>query len=724
MSSLRSCAPTVAATPESRHFAGDLDVLEELRALHPDIAVPAVRFADDVSDFSQVPGRPAYLSTSELITDFMTIPDPWLRLAVKELLAAMLCPCHPEVQTVATRRHTPFPVGHVRARFHELRAFFEWMCAQGIVSLSDVRQEHCDAYLLCARERGVSPLPLRGLVRVLRDLDSYRPALTETYEPGFRPWKFRNMSRIVPLAQDPSQNRTSWIPEDVFDAVLAGALFVVQTVASDIIRVHHEVLRLTRAKLTRVGPGTAEARLARFLDGYVRSGRPLPRRRDGVGVAPRAERDDPLRELNFELLGNLSGVALRRAEMTDGRRAMLEAAVAAVGLIDGGLDTQPREVLRADGTRGPWRGPFDQKSVPADTRLLMAACFVVIAALSGMRESEVAELRRGCVERVDAGDGQVRYRLRSRVIKRRQHGGDDETWSVVEPVVQAVDALDALAEADAPADARLIHTGLLRGRPDGEHPAVGDWMAELCDWLNENWERRGLRPVPTVDGVPWRLNGRQLRRTLARQLAFRPHGTIASKVHLKHVSATVTEGYFGPAGESAAAFLEEVEAEQRQARLETLVRQYEEWAVGAPVAGGASKHLIDDFKVIEREMSEFQGTVEQSDRRLRLLLRRRAGTLHVGMLHDCHFTDPSRSRCLQAAGVEDADAPIIAACAPDRCPNAVITRDHLSRWRVPLAQIENLLTDRKVPPLERERLRAEQRRIENIIAPLEENQQP
>ena len=91
------------------------------------------------------------------------------------------------------------------------------------------------------------------------------------------------------------------------------------------------------------------------------------------------------------------------------------------------------------------------------------------------------------------------------------------------------------------------------------------------------WAKQAQVPlIPLVQGEVWDLKPSQFRRTLARQLAYRPHGTIASKIHLKHVSATITEGYWGAAGESAELFLEEVERESKEARITKLVSQFKE----------------------------------------------------------------------------------------------------------------------------------------------------
>ncbi|MFD9816438.1 hypothetical protein [Streptomyces sp. NPDC059080] len=57
----------------------------------------------------------------------------------------------------------------------------------------------------------------------------------------------------------------------------------------------------------------------------------------------------------------------------------------------------------------------------------------------------------------------------------------------------------------------------------------------------EYGQRLGLEPIP--DGP---VNPRALRRTLAMAIAQRPHGLMAVKLHLKHVSVATAEGYADP----------------------------------------------------------------------------------------------------------------------------------------------------------------------------------
>ena len=85
-------------------------------------------------------------------------------------------------------------------------------------------------------------------------------------------------------------------------------------------------------------------------------------------------------------------------------------------------------------------------------------------------------------------------------------------------------------------------------RPPAGDPLFGRFSFPVRYTWFRNWvngpagQRLGLAPIPG-DPVTLRL----LRRTLALELAYRPGGVLAAKIHLKHVSAATTEGYAIPA---------------------------------------------------------------------------------------------------------------------------------------------------------------------------------
>lgn len=75
------------------------------------------------------------------------------------------------------------------------------------------------------------------------------------------------------------------------------------------------------------------------------------------------------------------------------------------------------------------------------------------------------------------------------------------------------------------------------------------------------------------------------RRTLALELAHRPGGVLAAKVHLKHVSVATTEGYAARPGGSQGHFLSEIAKEERVRDLALTIQAFNDYQAGVLPAG-------------------------------------------------------------------------------------------------------------------------------------------
>ena len=175
--------------------------------------------------------------------------------------------------------------------------------------------------------------------------------------------------------------------------------------------------------------------------------------------------------------------------------------------------------------------------------IVRTAAIIVVAAVSGMRSSELMELRVGCRRPVEEPvPGLQRYRLASKIVKGQPLGGTDDEWVVIEPVYRAVELAEQLH--DNPRD----------GAPLFGRFAFNVRYTWFRNWVNAPaGQRLGLAPIP--DGP---VNLRMLRRTLALELAYRPGGVLAAKIHLKHVAVATTEGYASRPGGAQAELLAEV----------------------------------------------------------------------------------------------------------------------------------------------------------------------
>ncbi|MFZ0379126.1 MAG: hypothetical protein WCD11_29455 [Solirubrobacteraceae bacterium] len=677
-------------------FDEDFDVMSGYRLSYSG-EFPKVRFGATVWDFSSVPDIPKGLTRSYLVIDWNRVDSRW-RVLVKELLAAMLCPLHPAVVALPQRRQWPLPFISLRMIVSQVRHWLQWLDGEGVGSLDAVTQQSCDGYLLQFEHQ--SPGYRMNRVIAVRWLHHYAPVLSEGYRDGFMPWGRRSSSEVAGFTT--GANKTPPIPDQALHAMLTGALFLLGRPAEDVIAATAEARALPRST-------SAPFSVERFNDGVANLARehveravPLPR-----SPYPGADR---LSQINLGLLARRAGVkpVSLDAIKLGTRKALLDA-VDRVGIAEGGLLTTPSTVDTPTGPRA-WTDPLDGRNHRHLLTVIAGACTTVIAGLSGLRESELHELGIACVQRIDLGDGQVRWRLRGKVIKYRPHGGEPESWTVIEEVVHAARIQARLLTAGAD---RLFASAMPNAAPTS-HSNLNRLVRTFIDWQNQQGRELGLPAVPEPDGR--RVSVRQFRRTLARQLAYQPHGTIAGKIHLKHIRASVTEGYFGAPGESASAFLEDVEREMQEARVENYERRFRAWQDGEPLGGAGALGMTHEFEALA---ASFNGVVDLSDRRTRQLIRKRAGLLHIGPINDCHFTDPRQARCLARRGVENADGPIIAACQPSKCANAVVAREHLPRWQAPVLQIDNLLEDRKVPKNERARLHQIQREYQTIIDSVE-----
>jgi len=80
---------------------------------------------------------------------------------------------------------------------------------------------------------------------------------------------------------------------------------------------------------------------------------------------------------------------------------LVEAAIAALGTEVGGMDT-PISIDPDSGSH--WRPRFDAKTLVHEERMLQAACYVVCAYLTGMRDCEVQAMRSGCLSLTRSAD--------------------------------------------------------------------------------------------------------------------------------------------------------------------------------------------------------------------------------------------------------------------------------------------------------------------------------
>lgn len=679
-----TAAPAAALQPD---LVANVAVLHERRLRPGTVIEETSRFADEIWRL-----EPAILQQHQcaLALDFTTLPVRW-RPVVKELCLATLS--------------GPLPPGETRLSidstyrlFTELKRFFAWL---------DTR----------------TPAPGRPLIPTLAELtgadleDFQRHLLAVLANPSARYstrravrflWRYRHNLDCDGLSFDPrhvdgwgevdgrgrAENATDRIPEAVLGPMVAWSVRFIDDFAPDILAVdqHRRILR-DPARLGRPGVGTgAAAALRRLLDEHLAQRRPLP-----------GHRGRPNMHHLAATLGCHSKTLARY-------RPEIDAAAAVVGIsahstfdvpITGRLDGQPWIDAIATDHR------IDQ-GLATLARLLQTACYVLVAYLSGMRDSEIKHLRRDCVRVERDADGRpYRWRVQSLAFKgERDPSGVPATWVIGQTAARAISVLERLQ----PPETDLLFKCLPQG--PGTGPASGatnaamasattnDQLNAMADWINDYCAAHGRTDgIPAVSGRRWRIKTSQFRRTLAWFIARRPGGTIAGAIHYRHLSIQMFEGY---AGTSDSGFRAEVESEQALARGEHLlgmIDAHEHTELAGPAASEAARRLeaFDD-------QSRFQGTVVTDRHRLRRLMQRQDPAVYPGTYVTC-IHDQAKALCTHAQDSSGKLHPDLAGCRPFQCRNVTLTLSNVVAWKAEIEHIERRLSGRPpLPPLLHHRL--------------------
>src|SRR5271169_5037746 len=281
--------------------------------------------------------------------------------------------------------------------------------------------------------------------------------------------------------------------------------------------------------------------------------------------------------------------------------------------------------------------------------MLQAACYVVCAYLTGMRDCEVQAMRAGCLSLTRSEDGIIeRHSVRSVAYKGNGPKGERAEWITIAPVAAAVSVLERLvvwSTVRRGTETLWPVLDLARARNNQVSSAIVTHLNEFRDHLNARFGSADAPIIPAgPSGAPWHLTTRQFRRTIAWHIANRPFGTIAGMIQYKHASVAAFEGY---AGSSRSGFRAEVETERRLGQIEDILTYFDDRQAGAELSGPAATRIRQTLNAVADELQPLPGMI--ADRgRLRTLLASSARTLHVGILADCFF-DPSTALCLKNA---------------------------------------------------------------------------
>lgn len=686
------------------------------------------RFADDVWDFTDVVGLPVQMPLARRRFDFAAITDPRWRLVAKELVLALLAPRHDAVAPLSRAYRTALHLNTCFGRLTELTRWLNWLAARGVTSLDQVDAEDCQAYLAHRRqmrdEHGnvvgdMSPATRRAAAQVVVDLVNYRDLFTaDRVDAHLRPWKGASPSAVAEMPCGRDENKTQPLDDAVLRPMLAAALYLVTTIGPHAIGLAEQIRDTDRAHNRKTGGLSAttrlpEAELTTLLTDYRHSRRPLPLLPEhhlADRIAGGWNPDDALTPLALDHLAHQAGFRHFHADWIPPMRGALEHTVRTVGAQEWyGRDAAEVERADAEGTT-PWTPPLHRLQAVALVGIVRTACIAVTTAVSGMRVSELMELQVGSRRPPQQyGPGLLRYQLASKVVKGQALGGLADEWVVIEPVYRAVQLAERLH--DDPCDGAALF-----GRF-----AFNIRYQWFRNWVNSPaGQRLGLAPIPAGS-----VNPRALRRTLALELAYRPGGLLAAKIHLKHVAVATTEGYASRPGGAQAKLLTEVNKHEQQHKLDLALAEFRNYQRGVLPAGPGARDLVEFFAQVDAALNtpdqqEPAARIQPGDHQILNLLTKRAKTLHLGAANYCWFTDPSRALCLKIAGTPTADQPLAGMCDSARCPQATHHPCHRPVWAEHAEKTKTLLVSlgptRKT---EKARLQADYQRTQRVLAEID-----
>lgn len=546
-------------------------------------------------------------------------------------------------------------------------------------------------------------------------LANHRNLFTVDRVPAdLRPWGGATPSAVAEMPNGRGPNKTPPLSGTVLQPLLAAARYLTTTLAPHVADLADRLRGTEPAHRMRAHPVDADLaslepvqRITAILDQHVQSGQPLPQLPDHLVERRLARGWDPhdtLLTINWNAIARHAGYWRMSQQWSTQLRHPGEDAVAAVGIAKHwARNAAPVTKASGDG-HVPWTVPLSRVEADALVGIVRTAAITLLAAVSGMRAGELMELRMGaCRPPEHYGDGLVRYRLASKVVKGQPLGGTDDEWVVIEPAYRAVQLLEQLH--DNPQD----------GAPLLGRFAFGVRYQWFRNWVNgPAGHRIGLAPIPE-DPVTLRA----LRRTLAIELAYRPGGVLATKLHLKHIAVATTEGYASRPGGAQAELLAEVNKHEAERNLELLWAEFRNYQQGVLPGGPGARELTEFFAHIDGKLAPDDAAspkVQRNNREVLNLLSKRARTLHLAPANYCWFTDPARALCLKLAGTPNADQPLAGMCDSARCPQATHHPCHRPVWADHAQQTTTFLgTLGPTRQAERVRLQADLDRAQRVL---------
>jgi len=380
-----------------------------------------------------------------------------------------------------------------------------------------------------------------------------------------------------------------------------------------------------------------------------------------------------------------------RVQIADGRKAPASARLTCTGFT---------VITRSDGTRAPWRDQITPKQLDHELRMIRASCYVFVAAMSMMRDSEIQEIQRAAVS--------THYGSPALTSRKTKHDPEQPElrWWITEPVAQAIAVAERLSRHPTHLFATLrppstyTRAKIINGRRGIN--AARD-IDEFIAHVNTVAERTGLAPIPAAHVRP-----HMFRRTMSIITGQEPDAEIALGLQLKHAARRAlanrsTPGYAAIDTNWATQFDTQLELAAAK-RLVDLLHQRRGGAVVA--AGPAAARLHTGLDNVNATIDSDPALhAHTADARTEItLLRDEFADLHFGTINHCLW-NPAHAECQNNLPPEQrGHAPLLGACQPARCPNSTVTATHAPIWLAEEADLTARLRQPRLAPPRRQAL--------------------
>lgn len=294
---------------------------------------------------------------------------------------------------------------------------------------------------------------------------------------------------------------------------------------------------------------------------------------------------------------------------------------------------------------------------------LRTACYILIAFMTGARNTEMNQLKDDClVERKQLDGRPTEYFIRGIVTKNRGQQGQKVEWGVPPIAVKAANLLLEMCTS-------------WRDRTSINRLFVTQTGSKINHGLLNNDIKIFLERVgsPYVGGKPFPLSTHQFRVALAQWLGAEPLGELAGAFHLKQLNTAAFRGYLREDPQFQSLF----DAFEAQASADHLAMLLAE-----PTLGGRKGSMVMASRTPE-EQAKLEANVrvlnlaqvgrEAPSLRVMEQIKKTGRPVYLTPFSTCIFIADA-AECLKGVPIQERKRPATHRCSPLTCANAAITR--------------------------------------------------